>query len=970
MTKNKKSNNNSQKEPQLIVAIGASAGGLEAFSQLLKALPDDTGMSFIFVQHLEPSHKSKLTEILSNVTSMQVNQVNQNMEIKPDNLYIIPPNKYLSIRNQKLILSKRTKSDGLFLPVDYLFNSLAKEKKNKAIGIILSGTASDGTEGLKAIKAEGGLTFAQDRASANYDGMPASAADSGNVDIILPPDKIANELVRIAKFPLIAFPQAQKEEKNIKNDDAFFIIFRLLRKETGVDFSFYKSTTIKRRITRRMVINKIHIIDEYVRLLKRNEDEVKKLYRDLLINVTSFFRDPEVFDVLKKKIYPELLKGNKHNNPIRIWIPGCATGEEVYSIAISLMEFLSKKKDVNFQIFATDISDTSLEKARSGLYPESSIKNIPPELLKKYFYKTNGNYQVNKNIRDVCIFARQNISKDPPFSKIDLISCRNLLIYLSAELQKMIMPVFHYALKPKGFLLLGTSESIGTFTNLFELVDKKYKIYRKKYGETHFDYRFSFSDTSYEKSKNKNSKQLTFTPDIQKEADKILLNNYAPAGILVNNDLDIISFRGKVNQYLDPSSGDASLNLFKMIKPELNVELHSAFRKINKSSHKVVVEDIKLDLDGTKKTIDLEVLPVKISYDSNDIYYMIIFKEKGILSENEIKKKPRTKKLSKTELESEKYTNLKEELIITKEHLQSIIEEREAANEELRATMEELQSSNEELQSTNEEMETGREELQSTNEELITVNDELENRNIALSEVNDDLMNLLSSINQPIIMLDRDLRIKRFTAKAETEWNLIPGDIGRPIGNLKPNFEIPDLKEKILEVMNDLNSKEFKIKDNKNKWYSVKITPYITAESKIDGVVISWYDINTLKEDIETAVESSDFFEAVINTTREALIVLNGNLQVISVNKSFLNSFKLKEKDTIGSYIYDLNKGKWDIPSLKKLLEEIIPENSKFDNYELPYKFNRTNKKKLLLNARMIEGKNGREKLILLAIDK
>jgi two-component system, chemotaxis family, CheB/CheR fusion protein len=463
------------KQPIAVVGIGASAGGLEAFSQLLKNLPDDTGMAFVLIQHLDPKHKSTLTEILGRVTKIPVKQITQNITAVPNHVYAIPPNKYLHINKGKLILSERVKTDGTYLPIDFFFHSLGSDQKNKAIGIILSGTASDGTVGLKSIKAEGGLTFAQDELSAKYPGMPHSAIRSGNVDVILPPEKIAKELLRIAKHPYIALnPKSKTEKENEKEDnleetkeDSLTELYSKLKKTAGVDFSNYKINTVKRRINRRMVINKIKKIEDYVKFVKEDKNEVMNLYHDLLINVTNFFRDPEVFEVLTNKIYPKLIKNNSENS-LRIWVPGCATGEEVYSIAISLLEFLDKKASkFSIQIFATDISEPSIDRARAGIYPESIIAEIPPEIQKKYFNKLNGSYQVSKLLRELCIFARQDISKDPPFSKLDLISCRNLLIYLSPELQKKIIPIFHYALKPNAYLLLELRNRSGATTNYF-----------------------------------------------------------------------------------------------------------------------------------------------------------------------------------------------------------------------------------------------------------------------------------------------------------------------------------------------------------------------------------------------------------------------------------------------------------------------------------------------------------------------
>ena len=928
---------NENHEPVAIVGIGASAGGIEAFSALLKSLPDNTGMAYIFVQHLQPQHESKLSEIFSKFTTMTVVQVKDKMPVKRNRIYIIPPDKYLIIKDRKLILSQRKKTDGVYLPIDYFFQSLAKEEKNKTIGIILSGTASDGTLGLKAIKAEGGLTFAQDEQSAKYNGMPNSAVDSGNVDIVLPPDALAKELIRIGNHPYIAFSSPQKEKEiDPEEEDSFPKIFRKLRTATGVDFSHYKISTVKRRISQRMVVNKMEKIEEYAEFIKKDKDEVHELYHDLLINVTNFFRDPEVFNNLKKKVYPAITKKISSSNPVRIWIPGCSTGEEVYSIAISLLEYLEMKSlNFNIQIFATDISEPAIEKARIGYYPGSLTKDMPKELLRKYFINVNGGHQISKVIRDLCVFARQDISKDPPFSRLDLISCRNLLIYLSPELQKKIIPIFHFALNPNGFILLGTSESIGTFADLFFLVDNKFKIYEKKQVGNRFAYNFNFDGNSFEKNKIQPTVDMTNNFNIQREADKIILNRFSPPGVLINNNLDIVQIRGKINQYIEPTQGEASLNIFKMMKESHNLELHTAIQKAKKSHNANTIEDISIDTNGNRKKIDIEVIPIRYSTNAQDIFYLILFKEKDSstlakIDISEIKGKKSSKDKNNNHKESDrdiKIEKLKEELSFSKEHLQSIVEEREAANEELRSALEELQSSNEELQSTNEEMETTREELQSTNEELITVNGELESRNNELNGINNDLNNLLSSVDIPIIMLGRDLKIRRYTPRAEKIWNLISGDIGRPIGDISPNINIENLKEKIIDVIDHLEPKELEVKDNDGNWFSMKIRPYRTLDNKIDGVVISLIDVGTMKKSFEDAIKGKKFAEAVINTVREPLIILQSDLTVKEANKSFYLKFELMRDEVIDKSIYNIGKGEWQNSDFKKFIEQIKQDN-------------------------------------------
>ncbi len=957
-------------DPVAVVGIGASAGGLEAFTELLKSLPGDTGMTFVFIMHLEPNHESKLSEIFSKHTSMPVLQVKNPTIIKSNHIYAIPPNKYISIENGKLKLSERTKSDGLYLPIDYFFKSLAKEEKNKAIGVVLSGTASDGTEGLRVIKGEGGVTFAQDEHSAKYPGMPASAIDSGNVDIVLPPAQIAKELVRIGTHPYIAFTQHKEkpEDEKAESSDSYAGIFRKLRSTTGVDFSNYKLNTIKRRITRRMVLNKIDDLNDYVKIINKSDSEVYDLYKDLLINVTSFFRDPEVFDMLKNKVYPEISKKLSFEKPLRIWIPGCSTGEEVYSLVISLFEYLKNRYETgSIQIFATDISDAAIDKARSGFYLETEIKDISEDMRRKYFVKHNSAYQIIKPVRDVCIFARQDISKDPPFSRLDFISCRNLLIYFSQELQKKVIPIFHYALKPDGFLLLGTSESVGGFGDLFYLADRKFKLYNKKEVEHRVGINFSYNypdKTESSNFSNFHSDKL----DLQKEADRLIIEKYSPPGILINSSMDIIQFRGNITRFLDPSIGDASLNVFKMLKEILNLDLRTAIRRAKQTAELVTIENVRLDINGSYRMLDIEVVPVNANSGS-DVSYLILFNEKedgkAKYSDGRKSKKAQSNVISPiSEAETDR---LKKELILTKEHLQSIIEERDAANEELRSALEELQSSNEELQSTNEEMETAREELQSTNEELETVNDELANRNEQLNVVNNDLQNLISSLHIPVIMLDRNLKIRRYTPRAENIWNLIASDIGRPIGNINPNIEIPEIKKHILEVLDTLESREFQIMDKENNWYSVMIRPYRTADNKIDGVVISLYDVDSLKREHDIAVDGRKFAEEVFSNIEGAILILDEEFRIVDATKTFYKMFGINAGRAFGQKLFKIGIG-WDQDSLKDSVENIVPGNNELLDFR--YTINRKNKRplNLIMNSQVFRMPGKEKQYILLMI--
>jgi len=838
--------------PISIVGIGASAGGLEAFEQLLAALPADTDMAFVLVQHLAPKHESILRELLSKTTRMPVIEVSDGMVAQPNQVYVIPPNAEMSITDGTLHLSPLDPDRARRMPIDVFLRSLADDQQSRAIGVILSGTASDGTLGIKSIKAMGGVTFAQDDQTAKYNPMPRSAIAAGNVDFILPPDLIARELTRISRHVHLFAPNGHPHSTDGDGKGgALEKVYSILRNFSRVDFSYYKPGTIKRRVTRRMFLRKIDSLDAYVQLLRKSREEVEKLFNDVLINVTAFFRDPEAFDNLSREAFPLMLKNKSPNAPIRIWVPGCSTGEEAYSLAIVLLEFLGERAtNTQIQIFATDVSETIIQKARTGVYPESVAKDMTADRLKRFFRKADGGYQVSKNVRDICVFAKQDIGKDPPFSKLDLISCRNVMIYMAPLLQKRIVPLFHYALNPDGILFLGSSETVGNFGDLFTPIDKKYKIYVKKAGDVPVDFefvpRYEIDVEAPLKTRNEvvQAKQRL---DLQKITDQVLLNRFVPPSVVVNERLEIVQFIGQTGRYLDPQPGDATLNLLKMVKAGLQLELRLAFQRV-RSSGTIRKDGILVEIDGNLKSTSFEILPVK-NTPGKEHYYLVVFENnrpqaKPVADKAEAagQKRPVKRKSSKVELENK---HLKEELDATREYLQSIIEEQRTTNEELRSANEEIQSSNEELQSINEELETAKEELQSTNEELTTVNEELQNRNDELSRVNSDVNNLLSSVNIPIIMLGSDLRVRRFTPATEKVMNLIPTDIGRPITDIKSNLRIADLRTMVTRVIDSLEIHESEVEDNDNKSYSMRIRPYRTMDNKIDGVVIVLIDLNS-----------------------------------------------------------------------------------------------------------------------------
>lgn len=971
MSKNTKSPITGKNNNFPIVGIGASAGGLEAASELLKNLPLDTGMAFVFVQHLAPTHESMLSELLTRVTTMPVKEISDGMVIKPNHFYVIPPNYNLGILHGELHLMPRDDEKGQHLPIDFFLRSLAKEMSSRAIGIILSGSASDGVLGLRDIKAEGGITFAQDD-TATHSSMPHSAIAAGCVDFVMSPQKIAFELVRIAQHPYIKLEKSKEENVLPGEEDNLRKIFLLLRQHFGNDFTYYKQSTILRRIKRRILLHKLERMDEYFRYLQTSPSEIEALFSDLLINVTSFFRDPEVFDGLKNIVFPTIMKDRPENAPIRIWVAGCSTGEEVYSIAITLFEFLGDMAaNTPIQFFATDLDDKVVEKARSGIYPPTISDVVSDKRLQRFFTKVDDGYQISKHIRDVCIFAQQNVFKDPPFSRLDLISCRNLLIYLTPVLQKKIMPIFNYALNNKGFLLLGTSETIGRHADLFRLADKKLKLYEKKSVTGLLN--FSLPDFTKNNMTTITSDLTTDTKfkktniDIQRQADRIVLNKYAPCGVVINEELDVIQFRGHTGGFLEPSSGEASLNLLKMARNGLQIELSNAVHKSIEENKSVYKNDLRLRINDDVKNISIEVEPV-FGSDSEDRYFLVLFKEdinKVDSTENK-KKEPVKKSVSDESLEIKR---LQEEVRATQEYMNTVVEQQDVANEELTSANEEIQASNEELQSTNEELETAKEELQSTNEELATVNDELSSRNIQLEELSNDLSNLITGLSIPIVMVNEELKIRRFSLAAEKLLNMIPSDHGRLISHIKANITVPNLEEILLKVIDTIQNKEIEVQDNQGYWYRVEIRPYKTQDNKISGALIAFIDINQIKMSLNVAQNARHFSESIVATIGFPILVLDNNLRVVSASENFYKSFKVDEKETLGNLLYRLGNGQWGIPDLRQKLEDTISTQSGFDNYIVEHKFEAIGLRKMKVSGRYLAEGLDFEPMVLMQIE-
>ncbi|MGZ8244368.1 chemotaxis protein CheB [Methylomagnum sp.] len=967
--------------PTMIVGVGASAGGFEAYKELLEALPVPNGLAFVLIQHLEPSHASMLAPLLGRCTLMPVVEATDGVALEADHVYVTPPNANLVLLNGVLTVQAVGDASPRHKTIDFFLRSLASDQGGRAVGVLLSGTGSDGVLGLKAIKAEGGITLVQAEATAKFDAMPRSAIQAGVADMVLPPRDIAGELIKLKGHaprllsPPVAF---QTETPPPEEWSGLRRVLALVWAISHVDFSAYKQSTLRRRIHRRMALHKLERLDHYARYLEGNPAETTALYQDLVINVTNFFRDPEVFEALKEEIFPHLLAGKSANAALRIWIPGCSTGEEVYSLAIALVESMGEKGvNAPIQLFGTDISDLAVDKARAGVYPDNIESDVTPERLRRFFTKCDSGYQVSKPIRDLCIFARQNVAKDPPFSNLDLVSCRNVLIYFGQELQKKVLPMFHYALNPNGFLLLGNSESIGAFADLFAPAHKRHRIYSKKNVSARLILDLARRDHGLDQPGRVVSlpEGIPKSFDPQREADRLLLDRYSPPGVLVNGDLNILQFRGRTGYFLEPAPGGASFSLLRMAKEGLMIPLHTALHEAAESGRVVRKEGVLFKGNGDGYRASLEVIPVNGPQATMEKFFLVLFQD--LRSAHDPAPHPETAsapdRLPAQAERAGETEGLRQELAATKEYLQSVIESQEAFNEELRSANEEILSSNEELQSTNEELETAKEELQSANEELTTLNEELQTRNEELAKVNDDLTNLLNSINVAIVMLDHDLRVRRFTPSAEKLFRLIPTDIGRPFADINPRFSVPDLVPFIGEVLDTLGTKEIEVQDSQGRWYNLKVRPYKTQAHKIDGAVLALMDIDELKQNQarleETRRQALDYAEAIVGAVREPLLVLDGQLRVKATNDAFCRLFRVAPDITRDRPVYALGDEQWNSPALLSALRSIATEDTVFEKLMIEHEFPDLGPRRMMLNGRRLETKAGAESLILLAFE-
>ncbi|MBE0502885.1 MAG: PAS domain-containing protein [Desulfuromonadales bacterium] len=824
-----------------IVGIGASAGGLEALEIFLSHVPPGSGLAFVIVQHLDPTHQGIMPELLQRITAMKVFQAKDRMKVEANCVYVIPPNKDMSILHGLLYLFDPAAPRGLRLPIDFFFRSLADDRQEGSIGVILSGMGSDGTLGLKAIKEKAGVVLVQEPASAKFDSMPRSAIGAGLADIVAPVEELPGKIIAYLRHARIVtkteFPLEEKDQSALEK------VLILLRAKSGHDFSLYKKNTVYRRIERRMSIHQISRIAGYVRYLQENPQETEILFKELLIGVTRFFRDPAAWEELRTAVIPELLRLHPAGGVLRAWSAGCSTGEEAYSLAMVFKEALAAvKPSANFtlQIFATDLDRDAIDKARAGIYPANISADVAPERLQRFFVEEGNGYRIGKEIREMVTFATQNVIMDPPFTKLDLIICRNLLIYLTPELQRKLLPLFHYSLLPGGVLFLGSAESVSAYTDLFAPLSIKSRLFRRR--ESFLPSDQQAFPASFVPARAGAPQELTMVKpviNLQTLADHLLLQHFSPAAVLVNNKGDILYISGRTGKYLEPAAGKANWNIFAMAREGLRFDLGSAFQKALRQKEAVTVKNLQIGAEDSSQRVDITVQTIA-EPEALQGMVMIVFTD--VIAPLEKKRPGRAKSAGSATL-----SEVEQQLQKVREELQATREEMQTSQEELTSANEELQSTNEELQSTNEELTTSREEMQSLNEELQTVNAEQQAKMDELSRVSNDMRNLLNSTEIVTVFLDNQLRVRRYTPGADKLFKLLPGDVGRPLSDITGNLHYPELSEDAQEVLRKLAFSEKQIITSDGRWFSVRIMPYRTMEDVIAGVVITFVNITATK---------------------------------------------------------------------------------------------------------------------------
>jgi len=932
-----------KKENFAVVGIGASAGGVKALEGFFNVMPPNSGLAFVVIQHLDPRHESYMASLLEQHTRMKVVQTTNGMTVEPNRVYLKPPNRDVVIAGHTLQLLPPKEKRGTKLPIDTFFRSLAEELREMSIGIILSGTGADGTMGAKEIKGAGGLVLAQDPYQAEYPDMPRSVIESEAADFTLPVERMPDAFMNYLGHPFVEFkatvkkPEKTKEEK-IK--DAYPAILALIRRTTGHDFTGYKNNTVHRRIGRRMAIHRVKNPKEYLRFLRENPEEVTALFKDMLINVTNFFRDAPAWEVLARKVIKPMIKDDPLDMPIRAWVPGCGSGEEAFTLAILIHETMEKiGVQHEIKIFATDIDEEAIAIARESVYPENITSDVSPERLRKYFSEQGGKYKVENSVREMVIFAIHDILKDPPFSQLNLISCRNLLIYMGSGLQEKIIPLMHYSLRPDGYLFLGTSESIGDFTDMFSVVNQKYKIFQSHEMESRQAYYNQFEmafgnargDKSFDRwdqsDEQKQEKEIQKKLQIRRQMEQTILETVAPPAVFVDKDLNVLYFHGDTRKFLHPPVGEVSYKILSMTDKELANRIKEAVDQIKKGEVSATYNKIIFDHDGAVAA-EVDVIPSKVKVDGREVI-LITFREKKVAS----KKKRDDETLS---AEDSKVRELENQLIQAKQNLHATIEELETSNEELKSANEELQANNEELQSTNEELESSKEELHSTNEELETVNAELRSKNEELQKTEDYLRNLFSHSPFGAIFLDNDLKIIRFTPAVQSVFNLIERDVGRALSDITTNLKDLDIVKESEDVLDTLAKKEVEVGTKDGRWLHVNLMPLRTDGNRIAGVVINFLDITRAKELEKKSEREKLLRQNLIDALPQPAVLIDAGFKIKAINTSFKEAFDLTPKSVQEKKLETIIG--WGSPELGKKLEKRLTQKKDIKAMEITIK--------------------------------
>ncbi|MDR6943176.1 CheR family methyltransferase [Mucilaginibacter pocheonensis] len=910
-----------------IIGMGGSAGSFKAFEKFFTHMPADCGMAFIIVIHLDPQHKARVADLIQNYTRMPVIEAENGILVEQGHVYIIPPHKDISIHYGKLVTVDFGESKNRHMTIDYFLQSLADDQWNNAVAIIFSGMGTDGETGLRMVKEKLGMAMVQDPDSAEYSSMPRSAINTGLADYVLPPEEMPLKLIQYLNHPVLNENARDLAISETKTNQVIQNILLQLRSSVGHDFSLYKKSTIRRRIDRRIAFNQLPDYVQYANFLKDNSQEIEILFNELLIGVTKFFRDKEAFEILQKKLL-DLLSQKPADEPVRIWVAGCSTGEEAYSIAILVMECqeqINRKHQAKVQIFATDLDIKAIEHARQGIYYGNITADVSPERIERFFIRNNDGFSAKKELREMIVFAQHNLIKDAPFTRLDLLCCRNVMIYLTNDLQKKILPLFHYSLMPKGLMFMGPAETIGSFGSLFKTIDGKWKLFEKQEAVAGtgkmIDFPFNVSNPAGRLFKNETMQKSLKKNDLSDIFGKILIENYTPAALLINEKGDILYINGKPGKFLELSSGEGVMNIHRMAREELKYALGNAIRQVFIHKGQITLPEIKLT-DGLQGRL----VNVEVSYLEGTALnglVIIVFNDLGLSK----KPAPRLSKknLSITDGQAEE---LQKELIYTKQQLQTTIEQMETSMEELKSTNEELQSTNEELQSTNEESLTTKEEMQSLNEELMTINMQYQVKAEELTQLNNDMKNLLDSTETGTIFLDNQLNILRFTPQIKKLFNVIPGDVGRSINHVVSNFNYPAVEQDIMEVIEKLTGKEIEVKTNKGEWYNLRIMPYRTLDNFISGAVLTFDRITFLKA-MQTRLNIlQKYTSTAIQQINEPAILLDNESLIVSVNSAFLTYFKLKENDIQKLSFNELLRHRWQTDKLDMFLKNSLHKNS------------------------------------------